>query len=121
MTGISKNDNGPLALANNPCFDIYKVNQQWPLLWDVLSFPTQLFYTPESASTYFSRSDVKAAIHAPAYVDWAECAVNPVFIGGVEEDGYYDGGPEGEGDLSTDSNQHVLPQVIEATNRVLQT
>ncbi|KAL9067164.1 MAG: hypothetical protein Q9161_007060 [Pseudevernia consocians] len=107
------------ALTNNPCFDIYEINQQCPLLWDVLSFPTQLVYTPEGASTYFNRSDVKAAIHAPSYVSWAECAVNPVFIGGVEVDGYYNGGPEGEGDLSADPIQHVLPQVIEATNRVL--
>lgn len=107
------------ALTNNPCFDIYEVNQQCPLLWDVLSFPTQLVYTPEGASTYFNRSDVKAAIHAPAYVDWAECAVNPVIVGGAEVGGYYTGGPEGEGDLSADPIQHVLPQVIEATNRVL--
>lgn len=107
------------ALMNNPCFDIYEVNQQCPLLWDVLGFPTQLVYSPEGASVYFNRSDVKAAIHAPQYVDWAECAVNPVFIGGVEVDGYYNGGPEGEGDLSADPIQHVLPQVIEATNRVL--
>ena len=107
------------ALANNPCFDIYEVNQQCPLLWDVLSFPTQLVYTPAGATTYFNRSDVKAAIHAPSYVSWAECAVNPVFIGGTEVDGFYNGGPEGEGDLSADPIQHVLPQVIEATNRVL--
>ena len=107
------------ALTINPCFDIYEVNQQCPLLWDVLSFPTQLFYTPEGATTYFNRSDVKAAIHAPDYVDWAVCAANPVFIGGPKEDGYYTGGPEGEGDLSADPIQHVLPQVIEATNRVL--
>ena len=107
------------ALTNNPCFDIYEINQQCPLLWDVISFPTQLVYTPEGATTYFNRSDVKAAIHAPAYVDWNECAADPVFIGGEEEDGYYTGGPEGEGDLSADPIQHVLPQVIEATNRVL--
>lgn len=107
------------ALTNNPCFDIYEVNQQCPLLWDVLSFPTQLVYTPEGATTYFNRSDVKAAIHAPQTVSWATCAVNPVFIGGTEVDGYYNGGPEGEGDLSADPIQHVLPQVIEATNRVL--
>lgn len=107
------------ALTINPCFDIYEVNQQCPLLWDVLSFPTQIFYTPDGATTYFNRSDVKAAIHAPDYVDWAVCAANPVFIGGPEEDGYYTGGPEGEGDLSADPIQHVLPQVIEATNRVL--
>lgn len=35
------------------------------------------------------------------------------------EGGYYTGGPEGEGDLSPDPIQGILPQVIEATNRVL--
>lgn len=108
------------ALTNNPCFDIYEINQQCPLLWDVLSFPTQLVYSPAGApATYFNRADVKAAIHAPSTVDWAECAVHPVFVGGTEVNGYYNGGPEGEGDLSADPIQHVLPQVIEATNRVL--
>ena len=107
------------ALAINPCFDIYEINQQCPLLWDVLSFPTQLVFAPEGSTTYFNRSDVKAALHAPAYVSWAECTDNPVFIGGSLSDGYYNGGPEGEGDLSVDPIQKVLPQVIEATNRVL--
>jgi len=51
-------------------------------------------------------------MHAPEYVNWAECSVNPVIIG--------KGGPEmGEGDNSADPIQKVLPQVIEATNRVL--
>jgi carboxypeptidase D len=59
---------------------------------------------------YFDRDDVKLAMHAPMDVEWAECA-GPVFVG--------EGGPEGEGDLSLDPIQHVLPQVIEATNRVL--
>ena len=107
------------ALEENPCFDIYEVVQQCPLLWDVLSFPTQLVYTPEGASTYFNRSDVKAAIHAPQNVNWMECTDQAVFIGGTEVDGYYTGGPQGEGDLSADPIQKVLPQVIEATNRVL--
>ena len=107
------------ALEVNPCFDIYETVQQCPLLWDVLSFPTQLVYTPEGASTYFNRSDVKAAIHAPQYVNWMECTDTPVFIGGTQVDGYYNGGPESEGDLSADPIQKVLPQVIEATNRVL--
>ncbi len=109
------------ALTLNPCFDIYEINQQCPLLWDVLSFPTQLVYTPAGASTYFNRSDVKAAIHAPDYVNWAECAVNPVFVGGPQSSsgGYYTGGPEGTGDLSLDPIQNVLPQVIDATKRVL--
>ena len=109
------------ALAVNPCFDIYEVNQQCPLLWDVISFPTQLVYTPEGATTYFNRSDVKKAIHAPQYVDWNECAAKAVFVGGnsVDDGAFYDGGPEGEGDLSADPIQKVLPYVIEKTNRVL--
>jgi hypothetical protein len=52
-------------------------------------------------------------------ISWSECAVNPVFVGGPLIDGYPSGGPQGEGDLAPDPIQHVLPQVIEATNRVL--
>jgi carboxypeptidase D len=107
------------ALEVNPCFDIYEINQQCPLLWDVISFPTQLVYTPDGANTYFNRSDVKAALHAPAYVSWSECTNSGVFVGGEKSGAYYTGGPEGEGDLSADPIQKVLPQVIEATNRVL--
>ncbi|KAL9085576.1 MAG: hypothetical protein Q9159_004615 [Coniocarpon cinnabarinum] len=98
----------------NPCFDIYEINQACPLLGDVLDFPTALVVenpsTVFNAETYFNRSDVKAAIHAPMDVEWAECK-GPVFIG--------EGGPQGEGDLSADPIQHVLPQVIDATQRVL--
>jgi len=111
-------DNALLEI--NPCFDIYEINQQCPLLWDVIGFPTQLVYTPEGADVYFNRSDVKAALHAPQYVDWAECSTHPVFVGGNKSaGGYYTGGPEAEGDFSADPIQKVLPQVIEATNRVL--
>ncbi|MCJ1398410.1 hypothetical protein MMC11_001608 [Xylographa trunciseda] len=99
------------AFENNPCFNIYEVNQQCPLLWDVLSFPTELVYSPAGATTYFNRTDVKTAMHAPD-IDWSVCGENNVFLGGQ-------GGPESEGDLSADPIQHVLPQVIEATNRVL--
>jgi len=102
------------AFDLNPCFDVYAINQMCPILWDVLGFPTQLFYTPDGAQVYFNRTDVKTAMHAPQYVDWVECALKPVFIGGNGT-----GGPQGEGDLSADPIQHVLPQVIEATNRVL--
>lgn len=61
---------------------------------------------------YFNRKDVKAAMHAPSTAQWTECANNAVFTGGS-------GGPEQEGDFSLDPIQKVLPQVIEATNRVL--
>lgn len=99
----------------NPCFDIYEINLACPIGGDVLSFPTALvIQSPDTvfnADTYFNRTDVKQAIHAPLDVDWAECA-GPVFTGG-------DGGPQGEGDLSADPIQKVLPQVIDATGRVL--
>jgi carboxypeptidase D len=94
--------------------DIYEINTQCPLPWDVLSFPTQLVYTPDGADTYFNRSDVKAALHAPANSSWAECSLVAVFPQSVNATG-----PESEGDNSADPIQHVLPQVIEATNRVL--
>jgi carboxypeptidase D len=54
---------------------------------------------------YFNRKDVKQAIHAPADVDWYECKVG---VGFVDHD-----------DKSPDPIQGVLPQVIQATNRVL--
>ena len=111
-------DNALLEI--NPCFDIYEINQQCPLLWDVLGFPTQLVYAPAGdGGNYFNRTDVKTALHAPQYIDWMECTNNDVFIGGAKSGAYYTGGPEGEGDLSADPIQKVLPQVIEATNRVL--
>jgi len=48
------------VLDVNPCFDIYEIVEQCPLLWDVLSFPTQLVYQPaEAPATYFNRTDVK--------------------------------------------------------------
>jgi len=55
---------------------------------------------------------IQKAIHAPLDVDWTECSLEPVFVGKSS-------GPEEEGDTSADPIQHVLPQVIEATNRVL--
>ena len=103
-----------VALDINPCFDIYEINLQCPLLYDVLGFPTQLVYLDDIPTTYFNRSDVKKALHAPANSNWAECSLEPVYVGGGGT-----GGPQQEGDLSADPIQHVLPQVIEATNRVL--
>lgn len=99
------------ALTPNPCFDIYEINLMCPILWSVLSFPTSLVYTPDGASTYFNRTDVKDALHAP-HIEWTECSHDPVFTGG-------DKGPEHEGDISANPIENVLPQVIEATNRVL--
>ncbi|RMZ86083.1 hypothetical protein DV737_g54, partial [Chaetothyriales sp. CBS 132003] len=97
-------------LGVNPCFNIYDIVGQCPFLSDVLGFPTEITYDVYS-TVYFNRSDVKAAMHAPQDVSWQECSAESVFVG--------DGGPQGEGDTAPDPIQHVLPQVIEATNRVL--
>ncbi|KAF2672312.1 alpha/beta-hydrolase [Microthyrium microscopicum] len=86
----------------NECFNVYDVNQTCPTPVDQLG-----------DNPYFNRADVKAAFHAPSTTTWTECSNNNVFVGG------YGRGPEGEGDLSADSIQKVLPQVLEATNRVI--
>ena len=98
------------AYAPNPCFNVYEVGLQCPLLGDVLGFPTDLQYSYAGVPVYFNRTDVKKAMHAPMDVPWDECK-GPVFVG--------EGGPEDEGDTSADPIQKVFPRVIEATNRVL--
>lgn len=98
------------ASTINPCFNPYAINQKCPIPWDVLGFPTQLLYSPPGApDVYFNRTDVKRAIHAPLDVLWGVCTTQPVLLGDKNT----------SGDNSVDSIQHVLPQVIEATNRVL--
>lgn len=69
------------AFAPNPCFNIYEINQMCPIVMDVLSFPTQLVIENPGKGTYFNRTDVKQAIHAPLDVSWAECANQNVFVG----------------------------------------
>lgn len=99
------------AYIPNPCFNVYEISDMCPILSDPLAYPTDVQYQyPGMGGVYFNRSDVKAAMHAPQDVDWLECT-GPVFVG--------DGGQYGLGDLSADPIQKVLPQVIEATNRVL--
>jgi carboxypeptidase D len=100
------------AFAINPCFDVYSINEQCPLLWDVLSHRTQFNFIPDGATVYPNRSDVKAALHVPADINWVLDNPKPVFVGGSS-------GPEMAGETSADPIQYVLPRVIEATNRVL--
>ncbi|KAJ6131487.1 hypothetical protein N7523_001193 [Penicillium sp. IBT 18751x] len=95
----------------NPCWDLYEVSSMCPLLWDVLAFPGSLDYQAPGSTVYFDREDVKKAMHAPN-ITWSECSNEPVFVGGSA-------GPEQEGDTSANPIEKVLPQVIEATNRVL--
>jgi carboxypeptidase D len=101
------------AFDINPCFNVYAVSDGCPLLWDVLAHRTQFDYFPAGAAVYPNRSDVKAALHAPD-VDWYLDSHYAVYLAGGGS-----GGPEMAGDSSADPIQKVLPQVIEATNRVL--
>ncbi|KUJ08287.1 putative serine-type carboxypeptidase F [Mollisia scopiformis] len=94
------------AFKLNPCFNSYEIVTQCPMPADPLGFPTDLaFAYPALTPLYFDREDVKIAMHAPLDVDWVECS-GPVFLNNNH-------------DTSVDAIQHVLPQVIEATNRVL--
>jgi carboxypeptidase D len=55
---------------------------------------------------YFNRPDVKAAIHAPAQVQWTECgAVPSVFVA--------------PGDTSALAPDHVLPRVMARNSRTV--
>lgn len=98
------------AFHPNPCFNVYEIGLQCPLLSDPLGYPTDLQYVYPGLPIYFNRTDVKTALHAPMDVEWIECK-GPVFVG--------EGGPQNEGDTSLDPIQYVLPKVIEKTNRVL--
>jgi carboxypeptidase D len=103
------------AFQANPCFNVYAINEQCPLKFDPLSWPTDLeFNYPYFDGPYFNRTAVKQAMHAPVDVNWKECS-GPVFV----RDASGNNGPYGNGDHSLDPIQKVLPRVIEATNRVL--
>lgn len=89
------------ALNVNPAFNIYRIFDTFPILWDVLGFPGSFEQT--QAPIYFDRDDVKAAIHAPN-VPWGECSDINVF-------------PKGDGSLP--SALSVLPNVIQKSNRTV--
>lgn len=96
----------------NPCFNYYEVSQLCPVPWDVLGFPSSTFYLPRGyPNPYFNRSEVKAALHAPADANWTVCAEHPVFVGGEDN----------STDLSPPSghNGGPLARVIERTNNVI--
>jgi carboxypeptidase D len=89
------------SLIVNPAFDMYHVFDMSPILWDVLGFPGSFVQTQVSP-LYFDRKDVKAAIHAPANVDWVLCTNTNVFP---------------RGDSSLPPAFTVLPNVIEKSKR----
>lgn len=84
------------ALLLNPAFNVYRIFDMPPVLWDVLGFPGT-FPQIQVNPVYFNRQDVKAAIHAPMNVQWSECN-SPVFVG--------------SGDTSPLPTWDVLPRVI---------
>ncbi|KAF5370183.1 hypothetical protein D9757_010630 [Collybiopsis confluens] len=89
------------ALAVNPAFNIYRIFDVFPILWDVLGFPGS-FTDVQLSPLYFDREDVKKAIHAPVNVDWTECSNVNVFP---------------HGDSSLPPAFTVLPNVIEKSER----
>ncbi|KAJ7165912.1 alpha/beta-hydrolase [Mycena filopes] len=91
------------ALTKNPAFNIYRIFDTFPVLWDVLGFPGS-FEDIQLAPLYFDREDVKKAIHAPLNVSWSECSNVNVFP---------------RGDASLPSALSVLPNVIEKSVRTV--
>lgn len=91
------------ALIINPAFNIYRIFDVLPILWDVLGFPGS-FPQTQLSPLYFDRTDVKQAIHAPLDVDWTECSNINVFP---------------HGDNSLPSSLSVLPNVIEKSERTV--
>lgn len=92
------------ALIINPAFDIYRVFDTFPILWDVLGFPGS-FPQTQLSPLYFDREDVKRAIHAPVNVTWTECSNVNVF-------------PNGDASLPP-AVSGVLPNVIEKSKRAV--
>ncbi|CAI7672312.1 unnamed protein product [Penicillium bialowiezense] len=99
------------AYKPNPCWNPSNVDQMCPLPWDVLGFPSDLSYQP-ARQNYFNRTDVKKALHVPEEINWELCSIESVFVSPEP-------GPEQSFDESPNPTEHVLPRIIEATNRVL--
>ncbi|KAG5637430.1 hypothetical protein H0H81_004589 [Sphagnurus paluster] len=91
------------ALRINPAFNVYRIFDTYPILWDVLGFPGS-FEQVQVAPVYFDRADVKKAIHAPANVTWSVCSPINVFP---------------RGDSSLPPALTVLPSVIEKNIRTV--
>ncbi|KAH7921991.1 alpha/beta-hydrolase [Leucogyrophana mollusca] len=88
------------ALIINPAFDIYRIWDTYPILWDVLGFPGS--FPQKQSPIYFNRKEVKEAIHAPIDTKWTECSNVNVFP---------------DGDQSLPPVFTVMPNVIEKSQR----
>ncbi|KAF8335498.1 alpha/beta-hydrolase [Cantharellus anzutake] len=89
------------AMAN-PNFNVYRIFDGWPVLWDVIGFPGSFFNY--QSPVYFARRDVQDAIHAP-HIDWSECSTKPVYVNGQ--------------DNSVPSMLSVMPNVIQKSARTV--
>ena len=87
-----------MLTATCPLVNFYHIIDYCPILSNVMPIG-------EGQQPYFNRTDVKKVIHAPLDVDWTTFSAKNVFIHAA--------------DYSDNAIQDVLPQVIEATNRVL--
>ncbi|KAG1741365.1 Alpha/Beta hydrolase protein [Suillus lakei] len=90
------------ALIINPAFNMYRIWDTYPILWDVLGFISR-GPSPQSP-VYFNRTDVKKAIHAPVDTEWVKCSNINVFP---------------NGDSSLPSAFTVLPNVIEKNQQTV--
>ncbi|KAK2467440.1 hypothetical protein APHAL10511_000675 [Amanita phalloides] len=88
------------TLITNPAFNVYRIFDMYPVLWDVLGFPGT--FTSVQSPLYFDRPEVKKAIHAPLNVSWLECSNINVFP---------------KNDSSLPPVFTVLPSVIEKSKR----
>jgi len=89
------------ALIINPAFNIYRIFDVYPILWDVLGFPGT-FGQIQTPPVYFDREDVKKVVHVPLNTTWAECTDTNVFP---------------NGDASLPPAFTVLPSVIEKSKK----
>ncbi|QRV94665.1 Serine carboxypeptidase [Ceratobasidium sp. AG-Ba] len=90
------------AITVNPNFNIYRIFDVWPVLWDVLGFPGS--FTNQQSALYFNRSEVQDAIHAP-HTEWIECIPIRPFIN--------------QTDRSVPAMLSVMPNVIEKSERTV--
>lgn len=93
----------------NPCFNLYEIIDHCPFPYDPLG---SIATGGAKDLQYFNRQDVQQALHVQPK-KWIQCSTPQPFAAGKR------GGPEHEGDLSANPIEKVLPQVIDATGRVL--
>jgi carboxypeptidase D len=93
----------------NPCFDLFQITNDCPLLWDVIPPPAYPGYPvynySGTANSFFNDPGVKQAINAPVNTYWEECTNRNVFVHGI--------------DNSPPPDEGVYQRVIERSNRTV--